>query len=283
MTLPLGSTSTMLRMTLMPIGRFAAASRLSIKALRIYDQSGLLPAAYIDSESGYRYYRPEQLRQANTIRTLRGVDLPLTEIADYLSSADPTAILRSHLARLEYKRSELDQRTAKLESLLTSQEFVMTDAVTIKNLLVQRVAAYRTIATQHDVFTAIPDGFARVLQALADVQPVGAPFTLFHAFPGADQDAEISMCVPIADPIVETDGIANVEVPAGAVASIVHHGSYADMGPTYASVGVWIQEHGHTTTGPSREIYLNSPRDVAEADLLTEIQWPIDDDHGAAN
>jgi effector-binding domain-containing protein len=273
----------MLRMTLMPIGRFAAASRLSIKALRIYDQSGLLPAAYVDSQSGYRYYRTEQLRLANAIRTLRGVDLPLTEIADYLSSDNPTAILRSHLDRLEHQRSELDQRTAKLESLLMSQEFVMTDAVTIKTLPVQRVAAYRTIATQHDVFTAIPAGFARVLQALADVQPVGAPFTLFHSFPGADQDAEISMCIPIADPIAETDDIGNVEVPAGAVASIVHHGSYADMGPTYASVGVWIQEHGHNTTGPSREIYLNSPRDVAEADLLTEIQWPIDDDHGTAN
>lgn len=82
LTLPLGSTSTMLRMTLIPIGRFAAASRLSIKALRIYDQSGLLPAAHVDSASGYRCYRLEQLRWANTIRTLRGFDLPLTEIAD---------------------------------------------------------------------------------------------------------------------------------------------------------------------------------------------------------
>jgi len=283
LTLPLGSTSTMLRMTLIPIGRFAAASRLSIKALRIYDQSGLLPAAHVDSASGYRYYRLEQLRWANTIRTLRGFDLPLTEIADYLTSENPTAILRSHLARLEHKRSEFDHRTQTLERLLTSQEFVMTDAVTIKTLPVQRAAAYRTIVTQHDVFTAIPDGFARVLHALAEVQPVGAPFTLFHAFPGADEVAEISMCIPIEGRVVETDDIANVEVPAGAVASIVHHGSYADMGPTYSSVGVWIQEHGHTTTGPSREIYLNSPHDVAEADLLTEIQWPIDDDHGAAS
>jgi len=82
LTLPLGTTSTTLGMTLMPIGRFATASRLSIKAPRIYDQSGLLPAAYVASESGYRYYRPEQLKWANTIRTLRGIDLPLTEIAD---------------------------------------------------------------------------------------------------------------------------------------------------------------------------------------------------------
>ncbi len=62
----------------------------------------------------------------------------------------------------------------------------------------------------------------------------------------------------------------------GAVASIIHRGSYATMGDTYASVAAWIQEHGHSPMGPGREIYMNNPGDVAEEDLLTEIQWPID-------
>lgn len=39
----------------MPIGRFAKASRLSMKSLRNYDESGLLPAAFVDPQSGYRY------------------------------------------------------------------------------------------------------------------------------------------------------------------------------------------------------------------------------------
>lgn len=270
-------------MTLMPIGRFAAAARLSMKALRIYDQSGLLPAGYIDPASGYRYYRPEQLERANTIRTLRSIDLPLSDIAEYLHSADPHAILRTHLARLENKRFELDQLTRRLESLLNSREFLVTNAVTVKTIPAQLVAAYRTTVTQQDVFAAIPAGFSRVIQALADVPAIGAPFTLFHGFPDADQDGEISLCVPSSRRIVETDGVGNLVIPAGPVAIMVHHGSYANMGSTYASVGLWIQEHGHTVTGPSREIYLNSPGEVDEADLLTEIQWPIDDDRGTTN
>ncbi|MDQ3672281.1 MAG: MerR family transcriptional regulator, partial [Actinomycetota bacterium] len=32
---------------LIPIGQFAAASRLSLKALRLYDENGLLPPAYV--------------------------------------------------------------------------------------------------------------------------------------------------------------------------------------------------------------------------------------------
>jgi effector-binding domain-containing protein len=267
-------------MTLMSIGRFAAAARLSIKALRIYDASGLLPAACVDSVTGYRYYGPDQLGRADTIRTLRSIDLPLADIAAYLNSEDPAAVLRSHVVRLEAQRAGLDHHIRRLTSLLNFKELSMTLPVTIKAAAAQQVACCRSSTTHSEVFTVIPAGFARVQEALADAQPIGPPFTVFHAFPDADQLGEVSMCIPVACPVAETDGITNVEVPAGAVASVVHRGSYSDMGPTYASIGVWIQEHGHNITGPSREVYLNNPGVVAEADLLTEIQWPIDDDHG---
>jgi len=49
---------------LMPIGRFSRACRLSIKALRHYDELGLLRPAFIDARSGYRYYGREQARTA---------------------------------------------------------------------------------------------------------------------------------------------------------------------------------------------------------------------------
>jgi len=66
----------------MPIGRFAKASRLSVKSLRNYDESGLLPAVHVDSQSGYRYYAVTQLARADAIRSLRTVGMPLAEIAE---------------------------------------------------------------------------------------------------------------------------------------------------------------------------------------------------------
>ena len=36
---------------LIPIGQFAAASRLSPKALRLYDENGLLPPARVETPS----------------------------------------------------------------------------------------------------------------------------------------------------------------------------------------------------------------------------------------
>ena len=65
---------------MIPIGRFSKMTRLSLKALRLYDEKGLLPPAHIDSETGYRYYQHSQANRAEAIRLLRSVDMPLEEI-----------------------------------------------------------------------------------------------------------------------------------------------------------------------------------------------------------
>lgn len=50
------------------------------KALRRYDKVGLLPPTAVDSESGYRFYDPEQLAHAWLIAQLRRIGMPLAEI-----------------------------------------------------------------------------------------------------------------------------------------------------------------------------------------------------------
>ena len=89
---------------LLPIGRFAKATRLSVKALRHYDELGLLRPAFVDPSSGYRYYRPAQANQAEAIRILRSLEMPLEEIAALLAEAggEPVAKrLALHRERLE--------------------------------------------------------------------------------------------------------------------------------------------------------------------------------------
>ena len=69
----------------MSIGEFARRSRLSAKALRLYDELGLLPPARVDEDSGYRLYEPGQLRQARLIAALRELQVPLAEIKAILA------------------------------------------------------------------------------------------------------------------------------------------------------------------------------------------------------
>jgi DNA-binding transcriptional MerR regulator len=56
-------------MDLMTIGAFAERTRLSPKALRLYDRLGLLPPARTDPVSGYRFYSEGQVAGARARRT----------------------------------------------------------------------------------------------------------------------------------------------------------------------------------------------------------------------
>jgi len=65
---------------LLTIGEFARAARLSPKALRLYDELGLLRPARVDEWSGYRYYAPGQLERARLVAWLRRVGMSLAQI-----------------------------------------------------------------------------------------------------------------------------------------------------------------------------------------------------------
>ncbi|MEU3078006.1 MerR family transcriptional regulator [Streptomyces laurentii] len=64
---------------LLTIGDFARASGLSAKALRRYDETGLLPPARVDPYTGYRYYTRDQVEQARLVRWLRRIGMPLAD------------------------------------------------------------------------------------------------------------------------------------------------------------------------------------------------------------
>ncbi len=109
-------------MELLGIGAFARASRLSAKALRLYDELGLLTPARVDPASGYRFYAPGQLERARLVAWLRRLGMPLARIrevceldaaaaarevgafwsrveADTAARRDVAAFLIDHLAR----------------------------------------------------------------------------------------------------------------------------------------------------------------------------------------
>src|SRR5438445_184214 len=62
---------------LLPIGRFARLTGLTIRALRHYDELGLLAPAWIDPETGFRFYGIQQMQRAGGIKQLRGLELAL--------------------------------------------------------------------------------------------------------------------------------------------------------------------------------------------------------------
>ena len=81
-------------MQLLTIGAFGRASRLSIKALRLYDELGLLRPVRVDPATGYRYYDRGQLQQARLVAWLRRLGMPLARIRE-VCELEPSAAAKA--------------------------------------------------------------------------------------------------------------------------------------------------------------------------------------------
>ncbi|GLW30417.1 MerR family transcriptional regulator [Actinoplanes regularis] len=103
-------------MELLTIGAFARATHLTPKALRLYDQLGLLPPAAVDPESGYRLYDPEQLPLARLVAQLRRLGMPLAEIGT-VCGLEPVAAAEAITAYWQQVTADTAAR-ARLAGLL---------------------------------------------------------------------------------------------------------------------------------------------------------------------
>ncbi|EFE75874.1 regulatory protein [Streptomyces filamentosus NRRL 15998] len=85
------------------IGEFARLSRLSPKALRRYDELGLLRPALVDPVNSYRYYDPAQVEGARLVAWLRRIGMPLNRIGRVVAlDAGAAAVeVRAYWARVE--------------------------------------------------------------------------------------------------------------------------------------------------------------------------------------
>jgi effector-binding domain-containing protein len=266
---------------LLPIGRFARVTRLSVKQLRHYDDIGLLHPAAVDPVSGYRSYRLAQASEALLIRQLRVLDMPLAEIRRLLATSDPVVrkdVLAVHRARVEDELDRRRQTLALLDRLLDREGKLMTYEIQVRERDEQPFVAVRTRTS----IAALPEVCGRHFPALyghvaqAGSAPAGAAFI---RYPGEDfdpDDVDVELGVPVAGPIPGGGGITAGTLPAGREAATVHAGAYEAISLAYQALEAWIAEHGHETAGPPRETYLVGPPEATDPEQFrTELAWPL--------
>jgi DNA-binding transcriptional MerR regulator len=93
---------------LISIGQFSILCKISVKALRYYDEQGLLKPAHTDSRSSYRYYSSAQLPEANLIRLLRSLEVGLEDVRSFLKNPDKS----QRRSLLESQRQKLEKAAA---------------------------------------------------------------------------------------------------------------------------------------------------------------------------
>jgi len=97
--------------TLLSIGEMAKISGVSIYSLRYYERINILSPAYIDPESGYRYYTLDQSYFINIIKLCVGYDIPLKEITNFIDQDSYLDIS----ALLSYGKSLAEEKVKALE------------------------------------------------------------------------------------------------------------------------------------------------------------------------
>jgi PPM family protein phosphatase len=158
----------------MSIGDFARATGLTAKALRLYDEMGLVRPAEVDEYSGYRYYRDDQLDRARLVARLRLIGMPLDRIrvvAD-LPCGARAAELTSYWRQVEADTTSRRAMVAVLVTALRTEEHHMsvTDtpapAVASRTGIGGRDSQLDALLTGSRVF-AVADGFGSDPQAAA--------------------------------------------------------------------------------------------------------------------
>jgi DNA-binding transcriptional MerR regulator len=105
---------------LLSIGVFARRSRLSTKALRLYDKLRVLMPADVDRVSGYRRYRESQLATARLVAMLRRLDMPLSQVAEVVSAVGTQGAEVATLRRLETASPQESNRGTRGAGLVAS-------------------------------------------------------------------------------------------------------------------------------------------------------------------
>ncbi len=152
----------------------------------------------------------------------------------------------------------------------------MTYEVRLKQEPEVLVASITRRVSTATVGKEIQDGFRSLMDAVGPVgYGRGMPGVVYRDMVDRWTDGAIEIFMPVAERFDPPAGIEVARMPGGAVASTIHRGPYSECGPAYQAITAWIHEHGHEIAGPPRELYLNDPREVGEAEALTEIQFPI--------
>ncbi|MGE5641487.1 MAG: MerR family transcriptional regulator, partial [Byssovorax cruenta] len=129
---------------LLSIGSFANVSRLSIKALRLYDELGILRPIQIDPQSGYRYYGIDQLPEARMIRNMRDMDMPLATIRRVLavlpvSQAQAELLVHQHLELRERQLEQIKELARQFTQLLKPEANTMSLEVEVREIPPQQI------------------------------------------------------------------------------------------------------------------------------------------------
>jgi DNA-binding transcriptional MerR regulator len=266
---------------LIGIGEFARRVRLSVKQLRNYDELGLLAPAYVDPDSGYRYYHRGQARTAITIALLRSLDVPLSDVHDLLvaDEAQAGALLERQRQRIEGVLERGRQTLGALERLLAARELLPYE-VAERDDPARTLIGLRGSCEAESLEAAAR---ARIAELIGAVPAAGAhdgpPVVGLYPL---ELEGEVDFFVGVDAQSArgQRHGTERLRLGPTRFAVTTHVGPYAELQLAYFPLLAYAQERELTPVDTVREIYVDDPSFVPSERLRTEVALAIGDAYG---
>ncbi len=268
------------------IGEFSRITRITVKALRFYQEKGLLAPARQDPLTGYRYYNGDSLEWALAVKALKELGFTLGEIQEALAGMPPEEEMLPYLKEKPAsvredirRRKELVRRLdSSISQIQTQENSPMNDSETTvidKTLPTRLAVCYRFTGRYPEIGKHIGKVF-RTAGGKAD----GPPFCLYHDGEYREEDADIEIALPVKQAVpVRTPGVEIREIPGGPALTLIHTGPYTTLTSSYRRLMDALKERGLSPLIPSREVYLKGPGLIFRgnpAKYRTEIQMPYE-------
>ncbi|SDL13894.1 MerR family transcriptional regulator [Streptomyces indicus] len=272
------------------IGAFASRSRLSAKALRLYDRLGLLSPARVDPVSGYRFYRPAQIEQARLVALLRQLDMPLATVKETVALDGPRAAdaVEAYWSRAEERFAAQRTLVHYLRGRLSGRSSEMYEKFEVRTVEVpeQTVICESRHVLAPELTAFIGESLGRLEKAAQECGGVVAPpFVAYHSEVTQESDGPAESCLPVAD-AAAARAWAGVQGPAVtarteparrlAYARITKaQVQYPQIIAAYEAVEHWIEQQGLTIDGPCREVYFAEWDTIGPDDEACDIAYPV--------
>ena len=263
------------------ISEFSKITKLSVKALRYYDEEKILVPACRDQETGYRYYSGDDFKKAELISLLRSLEFSIAEMREVVASCSDESDLACYL---EEKRSMIEAQIRRERDLIKKmnlyikpkgmEEKKMDYKIEVKDIPEITVAAIRYRGRYDEVGKHI----GKLYKAVKG-DGAGAPIQCYHDAEYREEDADMELCLPTKKLISHPD-ITAKKLPKVRAISTTHTGSYGKLNLAYKAIFDYAEEHGLSCLTPSREVYVKGPGMIFKGNedrYITEIIVPIKD------
>ena len=263
---------------LLSTGAFADLSRLSLKALRLYNQLDILRPVHVDPQTGYRYYGPDQLPRARMIRNMREMDMPLAEIRRVLAVADVSQaqaelIIRQYLELRTRQLEQIQLLSRQLIQQLKPEANKMSLEVEVREIPTQQIISI----TRHHRLDGLSEQIQKDCAALFTLaqehgaNPTDAPFGIYHSAINEQEDGPLETCVPVNGAVTGRGDIAARQLEGGTAAVVTLRGQqchYPELLAGYDAAADWIQKNGYEMIQPPREIWYTEPGPEAKWEIV---------------